>query len=87
MSDRDHWLHGADDVRSAASSMRSAADTMSSAASTMSDAVHRLSALHNEQQIFWLNWLERFEYAAAKMQPPEVTGPDNIGTMDFEARG
>lgn len=59
MSDRDHYLHGADDVRSAANTIRSAADTLSSAASTMHEASHHFSNALQDHQIFMNDWLER----------------------------
>lgn len=61
MGERDHFLHGADDVRAAANSMRSAADTMSSAAGSMRDAADRIVQADNERAIFLDQWLERFE--------------------------
>jgi len=61
MSDRDHYLHGAEDVRSAASTMSSAADSMRSAASTMDSAASRMQQTAWEQQTFLTDWLARLE--------------------------
>lgn len=60
MGERDHYLHGAEEVRSAANTMRAAADTMSSAASSMQDAADRIARANEEQQVFLNQWLERF---------------------------
>lgn len=67
MGERDHYLHGAEDVRSAASSMRSAADTMSSAASSMQDAANRIRDTNFEQQRFLTEWLDRLEAIVEKI--------------------
>jgi len=71
MGDRDHYLHGADDVRSAANTIRSAADAMSSTASTMSDAASRFANTIQEQQMFLTEWLRLL---------------DEVLTTDREAR-
>lgn len=60
MGERDHFLHGAEEVRSAANTMRSAADTMSSAASSMREAADRIAQANYDQQVFLNQWLERF---------------------------
>lgn len=61
MGERDHYLHGADDVRSAANVMRIAADTMSSAAGSMRDAADRIVQADNERAIFLNQWLESLD--------------------------
>lgn len=72
MGERDHYLHGADDVRSAANTMRSAADTMTSAASSMHEAANRIRDALYESQIAIGQFVERFEAAVAKMETPEI---------------
>ena len=54
--------HGAEDVRSAASSMRAAADDIRNAASTISEAMRA-------HQAFLASWLE--EYRLIVQPPPE----------------
>lgn len=65
MSDRDHYLHGAEDVRSAANTMRSAADALTSAASTMDSAATRMQQTSWEQQAFLDQWLQRLDETLA----------------------
>lgn len=60
MSERDHYLHGADDVRAASSTMSSAANRMVSAADTFSSAVERQISYQEE-------WLRRFEEIVERM--------------------
>lgn len=61
MGDRDHYLHGAEDVRSAGNTIGNAADSMRSAGGTMSDAASRFATAQQEHQIFLEDWLKRFE--------------------------
>lgn len=68
MSERDHYLHGADDVRSAASTMSSAAREMKEAASNMDSALER-------HRTFMDNWLREFEEIVERMRPIIVGGP------------
>lgn len=60
MGERDHYLHGAEEVRSAANTMSRAADSMRSAADTFSSAVERQISYQEE-------WLQRFEAIVERM--------------------
>lgn len=68
MGERDHFLHGADDVRSAANTMRSAADTMSSAASSMREAADRIVQADYQREVFLNQWLESLDKIVGRVQ-------------------
>ena len=70
MGERDHYLHGAEDVRCAASTMNSAADSMRSAAGAMSDAVDKLKNADWDRETVMNRWLDRFEAIVEKMPKP-----------------
>lgn len=59
MGERDHYLHGADDVRSAANTMSHAADRMSSAASGMHEAACKFQNTIADHEMFMTDWLEK----------------------------
>lgn len=67
MGERDHYLHGAEDVRSAANTMSNAADAMRSAAGAMSDAVDKLKNADWDRETVMNRWLDRFEEIVARM--------------------
>lgn len=72
MGERDHYLHGAEDVRSAANTMSNAADRMRDAANSFIDAADKIATKNWEHEVAMGQWLERFEAAVEKMHAPDL---------------
>lgn len=73
MAERDHYLHGADDVRAASHTMSNAAEHMRSAAGSFDGSVDRLRNVLNDHETFLSDWLLRFE--AAMRGPSPIDRP------------
>lgn len=77
MGERDHYLHGAEDVRSAANTMSHAADRMNSAANTISSAADHMANIVEQNRFDTEAWLQRFEAAVEKLRPdPSLGAPE-----------
>lgn len=78
-----HYLHGAEDVRTASNTMRNAADDMRSAGSSMEEAARNMNVAAasigeflDSHQRFMTDWLQAFREIMATAQPTIVISAD-----------